>query len=137
MNNRNAQAFTLIELMVVVAILGILAAITVPSYLDHVVKTRRNNASIALTDLAARMERAYANNNTYAGNTVTGLGAPTTVADDLYTLSIESADTTSFEIRATPTGAQASSDAACAALTLDHTGSQGITGTGTAGECWK
>lgn len=64
------KGFTLIELMITVAIIGIIAAFAFPSYQDNVKKTRRVDAQSALMSLAAKLERAYTNNGTYDGNTV-------------------------------------------------------------------
>src|SRR5438045_1955189 len=67
------SGFTLIELMVVVGILGVLLAIAVPSYKQHVAKSRRADAKATLLDLAAREERFFSTNNAYT-NVAANLG---------------------------------------------------------------
>lgn len=115
-----ARGFTLIELMIVVAIVGILAAIAFPSYQNHVTKTRRADAQSALTGFAAAMERYYTDNrNTYLGAAAGGANtgapaaglfpseAPLDGATKFYDLTIASATRNSYTLQATPKGAQA------------------------------
>jgi type IV pilus assembly protein PilE len=64
--------FTLIELMITVAVIGILAAIAFPSYQDSVRKSRRTDGKNALTQAVANMERYYTENNTYATANICG-----------------------------------------------------------------
>lgn len=101
---RSAQGFTLIELMIVVVIVAILAAIAVPSYRAHVVKANRADAMAVLQSFAQAMERYYAQNNTYDGaaaGTVFPAQSPIEGAAR-YTLSIEAADASTYTLRATP-----------------------------------
>ena len=70
------QGFTLIELMVTVAIVGILAAIAYPSYQSSVIKSRRADAEGVLLGLANAMERHFTESNTYLGAGTTDTGAP-------------------------------------------------------------
>lgn len=108
--------FTLIELMIVVAIIGILAAIAYPSYQNSVEKSRRTDGKSALSGLAGAMERHYTTNSTYEGAAAGGsdTGSPGIFPDEapldssnkFYDLTIEAADGSSFTLRAAPKGVQ-------------------------------
>jgi type IV pilus assembly protein PilE len=88
--NRPSAGFSLIELVIVLAMIGILASIAIPSYRSHVDKTRRSDGKMALIQLAERMER-FAYNNGYQYSTDLtgdlGYGNPPTSAEGYYTLS--------------------------------------------------
>jgi type IV pilus assembly protein PilE len=64
---QNQKGFTLIEIMVVVAIVGILASIAIPSYTDYVKKGKAAEATANLADLHVKMEQYYQDNRTYLG----------------------------------------------------------------------
>ena len=80
--------FTLIELMVILAVIGILAAIALPSFLDSVRKSRRSDAFAALSAVQQAQERWRGNRSAYA-DSVTGLGLSTTSPKGYYTISID------------------------------------------------
>jgi type IV pilus assembly protein PilE len=81
MKPKKETGFTLIELMIAVAVVGILASIAYPSYIDHVRKSRRADAQGALMGLSNAMERFFTQNSTYLGaagtsGTPANTGAP-------------------------------------------------------------
>jgi type IV pilus assembly protein PilE len=122
------KGFTLIELMVVVAIIGILASIGYPSYISHVVKARRVAGATCMMEMAQFMERYYTTKMKYAGAKLPQTACVTEVADH-YTIGF-SADPgdTSYTLTATPQGAQASKDGQCGTLSVNQAGVKAVTG---------
>lgn len=100
------RGFTLIELMITVAIMAILAAIAYPSYIDSVRKARKADAQAQMMELASFMERFYTENNRYnqqndASNTAVAL--PAGISSDYYAYSLTPTPTqVSYAIRAVP-----------------------------------
>lgn len=139
---RKLFGITLIELLIVVAVLGILASIAYPSYRNYVIRARRADAKATLMDLSARMERYFSQNNTYATATIAaGSGVTDLIASDQspegdYTLSISAQNASSYTLQAAPNGSQATEDTQCANFTLNSLGVKGISGTGSVAKCW-
>ena len=137
-----AQGFSLIELMVTVAILGILAAIAIPSYNNVTQKARRHDAEDALMGLRQAMERHYARVGSYDGAANAG-GVPQIYATqtpmegsghyyDLFVL-VNAASETRYELTATPVGGQQAD--ICGTLRLNQAGQRGSASNG--GQCWN
>ena len=145
MAKATSRGFTLIELMIVVAIAAILAAIAYPSYMEQVRKTRRSNCAGELMGLANAMERFFTENATYVGATVGGNAAdifPAQCPVDsapaggpvYYTLSIPAQGASTFTVQAAPAGAQAADT--CGTLSYTNAGVKSATG-GSVDDCWK
>ncbi len=134
------RGFTLVELMIAVAVVGILAAIGYPSYVGYTVKTHRSAAQSHMHALANRQEQYLLSARSYASNLAAlNLALPEAVAER-YSFSVSADMTTSppsYRITATPIGAQLSHDTACGTLTLDQTGERTQSGTAAnAAACW-
>lgn len=138
---QSSGGFTLIELMIAVAIVGILAAIAYPSYQEQVRKGRRADAMAQLVTLAQAYERFYTSNNTYEGFW-DGLdddqkNSPTQ-GTAFYTLEATNETRTAFTIRATPQAAGNQSSDRCGTLTINQAGTKGLVdNTATREECWR
>jgi type IV pilus assembly protein PilE len=140
---RPQRGFTLIELLIVVAIIGILAAVAFPAYNASVRKSRRADAKTALLDLAQREERFMSTANTYS-NKPADLGYPSGTAFPMnvvsgskayYTLDFVTApNQTQFKAKATPIGDQAKDK--CGTFFIEQSGAQTVNGTATAADCW-
>lgn len=145
MQKKNLSGFTLVELIVVIAIIAVLVAIATPAYYSYVMKSRRADAKVALSEISQRLEGYYADNNKYAsdfdrlklGNAgFVKKGSGYQSKDGWYQLSIEVKDNDQkYTLKATPQGAQAS-DGRCMEFALDSTGKKTITGAASVKECW-
>lgn len=141
----NKQGFTLIELMVTVAIVAILAAVAYPSYVEQVRKTRRSDAQAALMKAAQALERCYTEYNAYnnthcaaVSTSGTELAPPyTSTEGGYYTLTATTLSKTAFTLWAVPQGAQVGDK--CGKLTYNHIGQKNIEDAAsgvTAADCW-
>lgn len=118
----NVSGMTLIELLIVVAIVGILAAIAGPAWNDQVIKSRRADARNTLLAAQIEQEQYRANNLTYATSmSAMGMGSFDSTSRDYYRVEVVSADATGFLITATPNGNQAN-DSTCNIFAVRQTG---------------
>jgi type IV pilus assembly protein PilE len=126
MNSIKHKGMTLIEVMIVVVIVSILAAIAYPSYQNSVQKSRRSTAKIALNQAAALQEKWYFQYSQYSAD-ITTVGTSST-PEGFYTISVTAptagcAIATCFHMVATAIGAQAD-DTDCATFTISSTGAK-------------
>ena len=125
-----ARGFTLIELMIVVAIVAILTAIAYPSYTHYILKTRRGAAKACLSEYANYMERYYTTNMEYdkagaggAANTLPAMDCNTAQQTaNYYDYTLGNLAASTYTLTATPKNGQSSDS--CGALTLDQTGAR-------------
>lgn len=139
-SRHHTNGFTLIEVMIVVVIVGVLAAIAIPSYTSNVQRGDRAAARAALLEAQQFMERYYAASSRYS-TAADGTGAPTLptrlqavpTGSPKHDLTVSAVTLTSYTLTATPRSTDA-----CGNLTLTNTGVKGRSGTGlSVDECWR
>ena len=133
---KKTAGFTLLELMIVLAVLSIIVAVGYPSYQEQVRKSHRAEGMGQLLELADRMERAYSDRGTYPTD-ITEVYVATT-ENGLYSLSIVTANNVSFIVSAAPTSVKNQNDDKCHTFTLTSLGEKSVSG-GSLGstDCWK
>jgi type IV pilus assembly protein PilE len=141
------RGVTLIELMVVVAIIAILSAFAYPSYNRYVIKTKRSVAQNALLQIADRQQQFFMDNKRFAADltnlgfaanpfVVNDDGNPTVAGDSqaVYSLTLSNVTATTWTLTAAPLHSQLSRDTYCGSLSITQAGTKGKTGA--YDKCW-
>jgi type IV pilus assembly protein PilE len=137
MRKRHNKGFTLIEVMIAVAIVAILASIAYPSYTEHVRKARRADGMSALLNAAHQLERCGSTFGRYdhaqcGGGNIAAVDSP----EGYYSVAgVATAST--YDFTATPQNEQVNDAGYCATFTLDESGVKGATGSLSADRCWN
>ncbi len=134
------NGFTLVEAMIVVVIIGILASIAYPSYLEHIRKARRADAQASLMELAQFMERYYTSSGRYLDAngdppTLPFVESPKDGSTKYYDLSLNGAQASTYTLVAAPKGAMTGDD--CGSMAISHTGAKSSTGALPTDSCWR
>ena len=133
---RQVAGMTLIEVMIVVAIVSVLLLAAVPGYRGYVLRSHRVEAQTALLGIATTQEMFYLRHNTYTSlledAPPDGLGLQSVSANGHYALRIVRADTDGFEATATAAGTQVD-DGRCLAFSIDQVGTKSAT----SADCWS
>lgn len=130
---RQKRGFTLVEMIIVVAVISILSAIAWSYFRQESMANRRSEAIAAITKIANELDEYHADNKTYVGYTIN-----TVISGKLkwYTASLSNLSPTTYTVTLTPSGVQAQ-DTDCTSLTINETGRKGFTGSApSATRCW-
>ncbi len=142
--NMKDRGFSLVELTVVVAFLGVLLGIAVPLFIDYIKASKRADGVGVLVEAAQFMERNYSKSARYnedENGTAIALPpgvstAPRGSSGSYYTISFaEAATETAFKIQAVPVNSMSGDD--CGTFFLTHLGERSVSGTKPLNECWR
>jgi len=125
--NKKQHGFTLIELMIAVAIVGILAAIALPNYTEYVKRASRAEAVAALLDAANKQEQYFVDNREYT-ELASDLGIQSKTENGHFELAIKVVDKSTFTITAKPIAGPVKGDDDCTALSITDIGTKGAQG---------
>ena len=133
---KNAIGFSLLEIIASLAIVAITTSIGYPLFSQHLVKTHRQQAEVALLHVANRLDEFYALEGHYDQLSAKQLNLQTINKSLRYHVKIAQASDDHFTISAIPDPHQARQDKRCGILSVNEMGKRFISGTGSIGECW-
>jgi type IV pilus assembly protein PilE len=132
---KSAAGFTLLELMIAVAVVAILATIAYASYAKQIQHSRRSDALTSVGSISSSLERCYAQAYAYTG--CTNAAAGTTVSQNGYYSIVTAVAASTYTVTATPVGGQAG-DTSCAVIALSNNGQSATNSAGVDAtkSCW-
>lgn len=130
------KGFTLLELLVVIAVIGILASLSVGNYRSHIVQSNRQAGQASLLLAQQAMERSFLRTGAYTLVSADLAPFQPSVTPQVYTLNVVIDATSGYTLTATPVGSQVS-DADCGALSLTNTGNKSAAVAANALMCWR
>lgn len=144
---KRETGFSLVEILIVITIVAILAAVAVPSYTEHVRKQKRNFSKVQLHDVINRQNQYLADNRQYATNltllgyasstygiTANGTYVAADSAEAIYTIGLSNTSAYAYTVVATPVNGQ-TSDSACGTLSITSGGAYSASGSH-GSDCW-
>lgn len=126
---------SLIELMTVMVIVAILAAIAIPSYRGYMVRANRSEGKTALLFYSGALERCFTRYNSYRTAEGCSVTFPQTTESGRYQITAPTREQLSFTLEATPQGGQ-TADSGCGNLRIDHLNKRTVSGAKPVSECW-
>jgi len=137
--SEKTRGFTLLEVMITVAIVGILAAIALPSYADYVTRSKIIDGTTKLGDFKAKMDRYFMDNRTYLNGAVCGVTPPLPAASDYFVITCQPPAPTATTFTVTATGIPAMGMSASFVYTVNETNLKTSAGPGStynSPNCW-
>jgi len=122
-NIKKSSGFTLMELMIVVAIIGIIATIALPSYQDFVLKSRRSEAHSGLAKMQLQQEAHRMVNTTYTSSFGSGSNDVNEPTSDYYTFTMSGGSASAYTLKATAKSTQ-TADTSCTPMTINQSGTK-------------
>lgn len=113
------SGFTLIEIVITLALIGILATIAYPSYIDYIIRSHRSDAFSTLTQLQLTLERCYAQSFSYSAACTALPTFPVTSPQNYYSVTLSNLTASTYTLTATPIGTQIN-DTTCATMSINQ-----------------